>query len=927
MNMLAVLRIAAMLCTLSGSAAALAPPLPEKSIAFDYAAALPVGELSQFARVVIDPDRASASELSALRAAGVEPIAYVSIGERDPDRAWSRAAAGRWRLGKNAAWHTEIMDPRQAGWRALVLEELARLWGAGHRAFFLDTVDSYAAAVHDDAGKRECVAALAALLTEAHRRLPGVALLLNRGFELLPEVAPLVAGVVAESLFAGWDAAAGRYVAVEERARRWLVAALAEVRDRYHLPAIVVDYVPPTERARAVDVARRIAALGLTPYVGDGALRTVGVGLVEPVPRRILVVYDGGQSGDIAFAEAHQLAAAPLEHLGYALEYADARQPLPDDLPAARYAGVVTWFADDALPRPGVYRRWLERQLDAGIPIAIVDHLGVVPDTQLLARLGLEVTEPMRAPAHVVRRSPIVGFEMAPEAHLRDVRPWRAAAGGGLVEEAGVADDHGHGATLVGIGTFGGLALAPFVVGPSGEGHLAWVLDPFQFFRRALRLGAMPALDVTTGNGRRLLTVHVDGDGFASRAELPGHPYAGQVVLERVLAGSRLPTTVSVIEGEIGPAGVHPDESPALEAIARRIFALPNVELASHSFSHPLAWPNGALQSRIKENTPLAIPGYQFDLTREIDGSVAYIDERLAPPHKRVRVFLWSGDALPDGAALERVARLGLRALNGGDTGITSEHPSLTEVSALARPVADKLAVYAPVDNENIYTNLWRGPFYGYRSVLETFALTGAPRRLRPISIYYHFYSGSKLASLRALGEVYRWAEAQETLPVYASEYVDKVQELYRASWARTLDGGWQLRGARALRTARIDRALGWPDLSRSIGVAGVRDVPEGRYVSFAGDVDPVLYLQAAPPSAPYLESANAELVRWQRRGDAVSLRLRGHLPVELVVATGERHCVVRAGGRTLAGEPRGAGRRRFVFTSVDSGEATLACD
>ncbi|MCA1665318.1 MAG: hypothetical protein LC659_13820, partial [Myxococcales bacterium] len=350
------------------------------------------------------------------------------------------------------------------------------------------------------------------------------------------------------------------------------------------------------------------------------------------------------------------------------------------------------------------------------------------------------------------------------------------------------------------------------------------------------------------------------------------------------------------------------------------------VELASHSFSHPLAWPRSALQSHGKENNPLVIPGYQFDLAREIDGSVAYINQRLAPPDKRVRVFLWSGDALPDAAALARVDRLGLRALNGGDTGITREYPSLTELSALARPVGKRLAVYAPVDNENIYTNLWRGPFYGYRSVLETFALTDMPRRLRPISIYYHFYSGSKLAALRALDEVYQWAEAQPTLPLYASEYVDKVQELYRASWARRLDGGWQLRGARALRTARLDHALGWPDLSRSRGVAGVSELPEGRYVSFTGDVDPILYLTPAPPGGPYLESANAEIVHWDGRGDRTELRLRGHLPVELVVATGGRRCLVRAGGATVAGTALDANRERYRFSGSDTGEATLAC-
>ena len=72
--------------------------------------------------------------------------------------------------------------------------------------------------------------------------------------------------------------------------------------------------------------------------------------------------------------------------------------------------------------------------------------------------------------------------------------------------------------------------------------------------------------------------------------------------------------------------------------------------------------------------------------------------------------------------------------------------------------------VYAPVQNENIYTNLWTGPFWGFLNVIQTFELTENPRRLKPISIY-HFYSGQKLASLNALKRVYEWAISREGGP------------------------------------------------------------------------------------------------------------------------------------------------------------------
>ena len=45
--------------------------------------------------------------------------------------------------------------------------------------------------------------------------------------------------------------------------------------------------------------------------------------------------------------------------------------------------------------------------------------------------------------------------------------------------------------------------------------------------------------------------------------------------------------------------------------------------------------------------------------------------------------------------------------------------------------------VFAPNQNENVYTNEWRGPFYGFERVIETFEFTETPRRLKPINIYF----------------------------------------------------------------------------------------------------------------------------------------------------------------------------------------------
>jgi len=404
-----------------------------------------------------------------------------------------------------------------------------------------------------------------------------------------------------------------------------------------------------------------------------------------------------------------------------------------------------------------------------------------------------------------------------------------------------------------------------------------------------------------------MLFAHVDGDGFASRAELAGSPLAADVMRREIIEKYRIPHAISVIEAETAPHGLYPELSPQLEEVARKIFQLPHVEIASHTFSHPFLWDtkvrHGVFGDKSEAAEGLHVPGYTMDLRREIVGSSQYINERLAPPDKKVRILLWSGDTAPNAEALEITERAGLLNMNGGDTSITDNVPTLTEVGPLGITKNGFLQVYAPITNENIYTSLWKGPFYGYQRVLQTFALTESPRRLKPVDIYYHTYSASKRAGLNALHKVYSWAVAQPLHPVFPSEYIYKVQDWHGMAIAR--DGaGWRIRGNGALRTVRLPAALGTPLPATSQGVAGWRESPEGSYVHLTGGdawLRTGTAATAAPPAArPSLYEANARLTAWQAEGTSVRFSLQGHAPLEFSLRDAGA-CQVRADGRALS--------------------------
>jgi hypothetical protein len=212
-----------------------------------------------------------------LTAAGTVVFAYVSVGEAEGWRASTRALSSELFCGANSAWGSRVADMTNPGWTYFLIEtRMAGLWQQGYRAFFLDTLDSYQLTSPDALARQRQQRALIGLIEAVHRRFPGVQLILNRGFELLPAVSQLVVGVAAESLFQSWDPTARKYTTVDEPSRQWLLERLREVQQRFALPVTVIDYVAIGNPSLARATAQRIGEAGFTAWVATPQLDTIG---------------------------------------------------------------------------------------------------------------------------------------------------------------------------------------------------------------------------------------------------------------------------------------------------------------------------------------------------------------------------------------------------------------------------------------------------------------------------------------------------------------------------------------------------------------------------------------------------------------------------------------------------------------------------
>ena len=895
----------------SDSGAAGAPAHDQPSVAFYYGDHIPFDELGAFDWVVVQPGPAlaEAPELRSAFGPHTRPYAYVSVGEIDAEDPRLKALPPGWMAASNAAWGTRVIDQTAAGWRAYLRDHIvAPLWKAGFRGLFLDTLDSYELAASTPAQRQRQRQALRQTLQELVESFPGIRLILNRGFELVDaRLAAAIDAIAAESLYRGWNQASRDYVDVPASDRAWLLARLQDMRERFALPGIAIDYCAVSQRGLARQTAARIAAHGLIPWVADGMLSSLGVGGVEVVPRRVWLLHscEQGDSPQLLGQSAHQYGAMPLEHLGLVPDYRYMGSALPDKPLAGRLAGIVLYPDTSRVPQG--LGALLRRARDEGVPVAVLGAL----DPQFLGELGVRVGQqalqgpldirraPAAPPGEIV---PIIDALSTVEVNAGpQARAWLTAVGADGRQMQGAA-----------ITAWGGYALGAFGVFnlPGGNGT-RWSIDPIEFFRAALRISDDPMPDLSTRFGRRVLMAHFDGDGWPNACLRPGSPIAGQVLVREVLEKYRIPILGSIIVGEVSSEGLYPAVASQSQYWARRMYALPWVEAGSHTWSHPFDW---VLASRYHARFPtgkgygsignyLPLPNYRFSTAGNVLGAKDYIEKHLCPPGKPCDMLLWPGDCNPPVKAVEMAYAAGMANINGGGATITRSAPSLSLVSPMGIPKGSWFQVYAACSNEEVYTHDWHGPYFGFERAIETYEMTDLPRRLKPIDIYFHPYIVTREAGLQSLHKVFRWALAQPVHPIQGRQYSAGVVQWRSATVARILGGGWRLRGAEQIREWTQPRTVAEPDLDRCARVVGWNHHAARRYVHVqAGDA--VLRVGAADAARPMLAEANADVVAWEVvEGDAHRLRLQGFVPVEAALRV--------PSGWTLAPGPGLSVRRR----------------
>jgi len=848
-------------------------------------------------------------DLKEAKTHGHKSYAYISVVEvsRDASYADEIGKRGIRKVVENETWGSDSVDITSKEWSDLLIKSLAKkAVDKGFDGFFLDTLDSLAHLIHKEPeNSKQYRAALIKLIKDLKTAYPDKKILVNRGFSLLPDLKGSVDGLVVESVFQTYNFGEKKYTVTRLSDTGQLVKWIKEIRSS-GMPVAVIDYVKPSDAKLAMQTAKRIELLDCDAFITTPALNGALLAPVREKLRRVLVLYGRDETErPAAFAVdtmVSQRLQMPLEWMGYECEYHNVeKDPLPGNI-GGKYAGVIF---DGELEFPFVkelpYAEWMQDQLAEGVKFVFLANL---PFSQEDARSKVFGSLGIRGHKHTIVKPDLVeigsldkemmNFEAKVQPHRTHFEDIQAPSDAEVFLSMRAIQDK----VIVGrfdpvyVASWGGALLDPYITFTASPDDTLSLFDPVKFLSKIFPADDFPAPDPTTRDGLRAFFSHIDGDGFASLSQLKRDATCAEVVRDEILKNYDLPVTVSVVEANTRAVevGLETKNKPKYEELAREIFAMPNVQAASHSYSHPYTWIKNDPDSvglYATENLVLhATEKYkEIDYEREIAGSVKYIEEELLPDGKKIEIMLWSGNCRPPAEALAIVRRLGIENMNGGDTITTKHHPSLATIAPRTMQWGDELQIFAPNQNEFVYTNDWRGPFYGgFRDVIDTFERTETPRRYKPVNIYYHFYSASRLGALRALREVYDWAVASPLHDMTAAEFAKVTRDSRATRIFQTGDRSWCVFNGGALRTFRIPKELGTPDMTKCRNVTGFNEEREWLYIHTNGERGAEIVLADSPKPSPHLASSSSEISVTELGAESVAFDLDGFRTTKVVM-------------------------------------------
>jgi uncharacterized protein (TIGR01370 family) len=235
-----------------------------------YSERIPVEGFDKYEIIVLDSDHYP--PLQPLKRQGKTLLGYLSLGEVEDYRPYFAALQSELTLlEENDIWKgSYLIDLRDGHWKAQLIEKLIPdILARGFDGIFLDTLDNATFLEEKDGRKYKGMTAAASdLVISIREHFPQITIMMNRAYELLPDVEQHIDIVLGESVYGTYSFEEKKYRPVSEDIYRRQIGLLQAARKRCpSLRVFTLDYWNPEDQEGLRNIYRIQRANGFEPYV------------------------------------------------------------------------------------------------------------------------------------------------------------------------------------------------------------------------------------------------------------------------------------------------------------------------------------------------------------------------------------------------------------------------------------------------------------------------------------------------------------------------------------------------------------------------------------------------------------------------------------------------------------------------------------
>lgn len=243
-----------------------------------YGESAPASAFKPYQLLVFDSD--AHPELEQFKGQDKTILGYLSLGEVEQRRAhFTDVQQEGLLLGENAHWkESQFVDLRSPRWAKRVIEELIpAILFQRFDGLFLDTLDNAGFLEDKDPAKFRGMREGAVHLVQAIRlHYPQIKIMMNRGFDLLPEVGGQIDMLLGESLYTTYDSSKQHYQRVPEAQYTHQVTQMQEAKTAHpKLELFSVDYWDPADKSMVKEIYSTELKNGFSPYVSTPQFTTI----------------------------------------------------------------------------------------------------------------------------------------------------------------------------------------------------------------------------------------------------------------------------------------------------------------------------------------------------------------------------------------------------------------------------------------------------------------------------------------------------------------------------------------------------------------------------------------------------------------------------------------------------------------------------